>query len=235
MGHAPLGVAKRDGVTAHRKAPSLVARSDEIEGEIQGLPEESAAASPCQTGQSETHSNGMCHSPSRPSLRQVSTGAGGEWMLKHGIWRADLGRGLLLAAWRQSEGIGVRTYAAGNASGGSIDCHGSKAPLLSGTCRKGSHCGLSPHTAVPASAGTERGSCQSEHMPQGLLACHSHVRASPHAPVHHHLLPDPATVGCRGGSDLSKKTSEPQLVTAFITPSHLGGEQMLEGDPHAEM
>ena len=145
MGHAPLGVAEGDEVTAHRNTPSLVARSDEIEGEIQGLPEESAAASPCQTGQSETQSDGMGHSPSHPSLRQVSTGAGGEWMLKHGMWRTDLG--LLLAAWRQSEGIGVRTYAAGNASGGrSPDCRGSKPPLLSGTCRKGSHCGLSPHT-----------------------------------------------------------------------------------------
>ena len=77
------------------------------------------------------------------------------------------------------------------------------------------------------------GSCQSEHMPQGLLQCHSQASASPHAPVHHHLLPDPATVGSRGGSDLSKKASKPQLVTAFITPSHLGGERMLEGDPHA--
>lgn len=175
MGHAPLGVAEGDEVTAHKKAPSLVARSDEIEGEIQGLPEESAVASPCQTGQSETHSNCMCHSISHPCLRQVSTSAGGEWMLKHGIWRADLGRGLLLAAWRRSEGIGVRTHAAGNAFGGSSDCLGSKTPLLSGTYRKGSHCGLSPHTPVPASAGTEKGSCQSEHMPQELLPCHSHA------------------------------------------------------------
>ena len=40
-------------------------------------------------------------------------------------------RELLLAVWRQTEGTGGRKSAAGNACGGRLDCHGSRALLLS--------------------------------------------------------------------------------------------------------
>ena len=53
------------------------------------------------------------------------------WVLERGVWRADPGRGLLLAARRQPEGTGVRSSATWNACVGNPDCHRSEVPLLS--------------------------------------------------------------------------------------------------------
>ena len=42
----------------------------------------------------------LYYSPICPSLRQVSSSAGGDWMQKSRVRRAGLQRGLLLAEWR---------------------------------------------------------------------------------------------------------------------------------------
>ena len=76
-------------------------------------------------------------SPLRPSLRHVSTGA-------HRGWKADLGRGLPLAATRQPEVAGVRSSATENTHRGSRDHHTSEAPLLSDVPRVGPPLSLSP-------------------------------------------------------------------------------------------
>ena len=94
---------------------------------------ESTATSLWQASQSETYTDGPRHSPARPSLRHVSATAGGGWVLERGVWRADPGRGLLLAARRQPEGMGVRNSATGNVRGRSLGHHRSEASLLSGT------------------------------------------------------------------------------------------------------
>ena len=85
-----------------------------------------------QAGQCETYTDGPCHSPAFSSLRCVSIANGG-WVLGCRVWRADPGRGLLLAAGRQSEGAEVRKSKTGNACGQNPDCHRSEAPLLSDT------------------------------------------------------------------------------------------------------
>ena len=54
-------------------------------------------------------------------------------MLKSGVRRADPRRGLLLAAQRHPQGMGVRGSTARNAPRGSIVCLGNQVPLLSGT------------------------------------------------------------------------------------------------------
>lgn len=51
-----------------------------------------------QAGQSETYTDGPCHSGACPSLRWVSTGAHQGGILKYGVWSANPGRGLLLAS-----------------------------------------------------------------------------------------------------------------------------------------
>ena len=43
------------------------------------------------------------HSPAHPNLRHVSTGVYECWVLVHGVWRVDPGKGLLLAVSRQPE------------------------------------------------------------------------------------------------------------------------------------
>ena len=89
--------------------------------------------------------NGRCHSPARPSLRHVSAGADGGWVLEPGVWRADPGRGLLLAAKREPEGMGVQSSTSRNVCGRS----------------PGHHCSPLAHAPAPASLGTRRGSCLS--------------------------------------------------------------------------
>ena len=79
-----------------------------------------------QAGQSDTHTDGLCHSPARPSLRGVSAGVHRGWVLEHEVWRAVPGRELLL-----TQGMGVRSSSTRNARGGSPDHHRSEAPLLS--------------------------------------------------------------------------------------------------------
>ena len=91
----------------------------------------------------------------------MSTIIGGGWVLKCRVTRVGLGRGLLLAArkwpegvgvrssavWRQPVGIGVRSSRAGNDPGGSTDCLGSELSLLSGAQGVGPPSWtFSPHT-----------------------------------------------------------------------------------------
>lgn len=84
-----------------------------------------------QAGQSKTYTDGSCHRPAHPSLRLMSVGAQGCWVLEHGDWRSDFERRLLLDVRRQNEGPRIRKHKAGNVYGGNLDCHRSKAPLLS--------------------------------------------------------------------------------------------------------
>lgn len=69
-------------------------------------------------------------------------------MLKCGVRRADLGKGLMLTAWRQPEGKGTRSSTAGNAPGRGAVYLGSEAPLLSGAQGAGPPSWtLSPHAS----------------------------------------------------------------------------------------
>ena len=138
---------RRGEVPASEEAPLPAGRSIGTEGELQGLSEESAAIGLWQAGQSETYTDGLCHNPACPSLRRVSTGAHGDWMLEHGVRRANLGRGLLLSVRRQPEGTEVRKSTTRNACGGNPDHHRSEVPLLSDTQGVGLPLQpLSPHT-----------------------------------------------------------------------------------------
>ena len=83
-----------------------------------------------QAGQSETYTDGLHHNPTYPSLGHMSIGQHGGWMLEHGDWRVNLGRGLLPKARIQSERTGVRKFATGNACRGNYDCHRSNVPLI---------------------------------------------------------------------------------------------------------
>ena len=102
-----------------------------------GGSEESAATCQWQVGQTETYTDGPCHSPVCSNLKWLSASVHGGWGLEHGVWRADPGKGLLLAARRQPEGMGVRSSANVKAHGRSGDHHRSEAPLLSDTQRAG--------------------------------------------------------------------------------------------------
>ena len=97
------------------------------------LSEEGEVADLWQTGQSEKYTGGLYHSPTCPRLGRVFTGVQGGWELDCGDWRTDPERELLLAVGRQTEGTGGRKSAAGNTYGGRLDCHGSRALLLSHT------------------------------------------------------------------------------------------------------
>ena len=72
-----------------------------------GVLEESATTGFQQPEQRETCTDGQCHHPALPSLRCVSTIVGRDWVLKLGLWRSDLGRGLGLAVRKQPEEAGV--------------------------------------------------------------------------------------------------------------------------------
>ena len=100
-------------------------------GSFRGLLEDSATSSLWQAGQNEAYTDGTYHSPAHPSLRGVSTVADGGWVLEHGVWRIDSGRGLLLAAGRQPEGMRVRKSATKNVCGGNPEHHSSQVPLWS--------------------------------------------------------------------------------------------------------
>ena len=101
------------------------------------------------------------------SLRCVSAIGGVDWVLKRGVWSVNLGKRLLQAAWRQPEGIGVRSSTVSNtlplnALRGSTDCHGSKVPLLSSTQKAGPPSWpLSPNSS-PWLCGHLEDSCQSK-------------------------------------------------------------------------
>ena len=73
-------------VLASGDASSPAERSVGTEGELQGLLEERVATSLWQAGQSETYTDGPCHSPVHPSLRRVSAGVNGGWVLECGVW-----------------------------------------------------------------------------------------------------------------------------------------------------
>ena len=108
-------------------------KSGGTEGELLELSEERETASLWQAGHSETYTDGLCHSPMCPSLGCVSTNMHGGWVLEHGDWRANPGRGLLLGERRQTEGTEVRKSTTGNACGRNPGCHRSKTPLLNDT------------------------------------------------------------------------------------------------------
>ena len=93
-----------------------------------GGSEENPATSLWQAEQSETYTDGLCHSSVCHSLDWVSTDVHRGWVL---VWRADLGRGLQLAMRRQPEGMGVSRSTTRNAHGGSPDHQSSEVPLLS--------------------------------------------------------------------------------------------------------
>ena len=106
---------------------------------------------------------GFMPQPCMPCLRHVSTGVDGGWVLECGVWKANLGRGLLLAARRQPERTRVRKSTTGNTCGGSADRHRSEEPLLSDTQGAGPFAAslptcqpLPPHALgrAPAGAGS---------------------------------------------------------------------------------
>ena len=110
-------------------------RSAGTEGELQGLGGECNNQS-MQAGQSETYTDGPYHGLVHPILRHVSASVHRGWVLEHGVWRANLGRGLLSAVRIQPEGTGMRSSANGNAHGGNPDQR-NEAPLLSDMQRVG--------------------------------------------------------------------------------------------------
>ena len=112
---------------------------------------ESTATCLWQSGQSETYTGSLHYSSVCFKLSWVSSGAHGSWVMPCGVWRADLRRGWPLAARGQPEGMGVRSSAARNACGGSVNRHRSKVPLLSDVQKVGPPLrSLSPY--VPARA-----------------------------------------------------------------------------------
>ena len=132
MGSAPMrGSWSRGEVPTHGEGSTLTGKSVGTEGEHLRLLEEGEMADLWQTGQSETYTDGLRHSPARPRLGSVSASAHRGWELECGDWRANLGKGLLLAARRQPEGTGGRKSITRNACGGNLDCHRTKMPLLS--------------------------------------------------------------------------------------------------------
>ena len=64
-------------VPAPGEAPSLMGKSVGTEGEHLRLSEEGETAGLWQTGQSETYTDSLCHSPACPRLGRVSTRAHG--------------------------------------------------------------------------------------------------------------------------------------------------------------
>ena len=66
----------------------------------------------------------------RDMCLQVHTGTGRDWVLEHGDWRANPGRGLLLDVRKQPEGTGMRKPTMRNVCGGYPDCSRRQAPLL---------------------------------------------------------------------------------------------------------
>lgn len=86
------------------------------------------------------------------------------WVLEHGIWREDPGKGKLLAANRQPEGMGVRNSTTGKVCERSPCCHRRRALLLSGAQGVRLPWHPLPHALVPASTGTRRGACLSKLM-----------------------------------------------------------------------
>ena len=53
--------------------------------------EESTATGMWQAGQSETYTDGLCHSSAQLRLRWVSASAQGGWVLERGVWRRGEG------------------------------------------------------------------------------------------------------------------------------------------------
>ena len=54
-------------------------------------------------GRRETYRDGLCHHPVCSSLRHMSAGMDGSWVLECRLQRTDPGRGLLLIVQRQLE------------------------------------------------------------------------------------------------------------------------------------
>ena len=96
--------------------------------------EESAATRLQRAKRRETCTDGQCY-PALPSLRPSSAGAG--WGLRLRLQRSDPGRGLGLAAWRQSEGARVWCATPGRVREEAWAHQRGKAPLLGGTQGEG--------------------------------------------------------------------------------------------------
>ena len=110
------------------EAPSPVESSARTEGTFRGSEESSL----WQTGQNKMSAEGPCYYPSCPSLRCVSFGTEGGWVLEHRVWRADPEKQQLMAAKRLSEGMGMRSFTSGKICERTLDHHQSSTPLLSG-------------------------------------------------------------------------------------------------------
>ena len=123
----------RGNPLSNEENPSLTGKSTRTEGKHLRLLEEGEAADLWQTGQSEKYTDCPYFCPTCPRLRCVFIGVQGGWELVCGDWRTGPERELLLAVGRRTEGTRGRKCAAGNAYGGTRDCHGSRALLLSHT------------------------------------------------------------------------------------------------------
>lgn len=94
--------------------------SREISWDIRQLQLRGSSSNPKwkQAGQSESDTDGLCHSPKSPSLKLLSTSAQRGWVLEC-VWRADPREGLLLLATRDMpEWMEVRSSSTRNAHGG---------------------------------------------------------------------------------------------------------------------
>ena len=154
-----VGSWGRGEVPASREAPSLMGKLFGTEGEHLRLLEEGEMTRLWQTGQSETYT--VCATALRTPDWNMSASVHEGWELECEDLRANPGRELPLAVRRQPEGMGRGKSTTGNAYGGNLVCHRSKASLLSGmqgvepTLQP-----LSPHVLAPASPGAKKGPCQ---------------------------------------------------------------------------
>ena len=158
MGPAPLGENWRRGeIPTSGGAPSQM--GDQVRQKRNfGGSEETAGTGLWQAGQSERYTEGPSHNTACPSLRRVSTGRDRGWVLEHGVWRADMWKGLL---WLWGDSLRGQQRTALQL--GMLEEETQTAIEVKCNCWvmcKGWSClgSLSPHTLVPASMGTRKGS-----------------------------------------------------------------------------
>ena len=147
-------------------------------------------------------------------MRRLSANAGRGWVLKGGVRRADLGRRLLLAAWRQLKETRVRSSTSQKAPGGNVVCLGSEVPLLSGAQVEGSPSRIldretlsPPHQPLP---------------PQALEG--NPIKVNPRTPYRAALSlsclsePAPPSVAASCPSHLSKQVHHSQPLPFLLSP-----------------
>ena len=143
-------------------------------------------------------------------MRWLSANAGRGQVLKCGVRRADLGRRLLLAAWRQLEETRVRSSTPQKAPGGNVVCLRSKVPLLSGTQVEGSPSKVLDRETLPSPP------------PQALEG--NHIKVNPCTPymaavsLSHLSEPAPQSVAACCPSHLSKQEHASQPLPFFLLP-----------------